>query len=142
MALTVESTTALQMCKVDIKSQRVPYAINWRNITTTTNPEITRTPTGPASYAMSPREAMSEMEDTTRQKVGMREDKEKKTYEPYTSRERCYEQQCQYVKRLRRAGAHNESVQLHPLIADQKPYITGDPKPTCSAAEGNSGVSV
>jgi len=28
---------------------------------------------------------MSEMEDTNMQKVGMREDKEKKTYEPYMS---------------------------------------------------------
>ena len=34
---------------------------------------------------------MSEMEDTSTQKVGMRDDKEKETYEPYTSRERYYE---------------------------------------------------
>ena len=30
---------------------------------------------------------MSEMEEISMQKVGMREDSEKKTYEPYTSRE-------------------------------------------------------
>ena len=43
---------------------------------------------------------MSEMEDTSMQKVGMRDDKEKETYEPYTSRERYYEQlyQCEKVE--------------------------------------------
>jgi hypothetical protein len=45
---------------------------------------------GHASYATSPRKATREMEDNNMQKVGMREDKEKKTYEPYTSRERSY----------------------------------------------------
>ena len=48
---------------------------------------------GLASYAMSPKKDMSEMEEITVQKVGMREDSEKKTYEPYTSRERSYESQ-------------------------------------------------
>jgi len=33
---------------------------------------------------------MSEIEEITVQKVGTREDSEKKTYEPYTSRERHY----------------------------------------------------
>jgi hypothetical protein len=33
---------------------------------------------------------MSETEDNDMQKVGMREDKEKKIYESYTSRERYY----------------------------------------------------
>jgi len=46
---------------------------------------------GPASYTTSPRTAVSDMEDTSMQNVGMREDKEKKTYEPNTSRERRYE---------------------------------------------------
>ena len=52
---------------------------------------IKRTPTGDASNATSPRKVMSEMEDTSTQKVGMRDDNEKETYEPYTSRERYYE---------------------------------------------------
>ena len=38
---------------------------------------------------------MSEREEISMQKVGMRDDKEKKVYEPYTSRERYYEQQYQ-----------------------------------------------
>ena len=42
---------------------------------------------------------MSEMEDTTMQKVGMRDDKEKKAYEPYTSRERYYERLYQRVRK-------------------------------------------
>jgi hypothetical protein len=46
---------------------------------------------GHASYAMSQRTVTSELEDTSMQKVGVREDKEKKTYEPNTSRERRYE---------------------------------------------------
>jgi len=44
---------------------------------------------------------MSEMEDTSMQKVGMRDDKEKETYEPYTSRERYYEQLYQRVRSSR-----------------------------------------
>jgi len=95
-ALTVQSATALQICKADGKKSRVPYAINWRNITRTTNAVITRTPMGPASYAMSQRAVTSEPEDTSMQKVGVREDKEKKTYEPNTSRERRYERRYQH----------------------------------------------
>ena len=48
---------------------------------------------GLAPYATNPRNAMSEIEETSVQKVGMREDREKKTYEPYTSREQRYEEQ-------------------------------------------------
>jgi len=44
---------------------------------------------------------MSEMEDTSMQKVGMRDDNEKEMYEPYTSRERYYNQLYQRVRRLR-----------------------------------------
>ena len=49
------------------------------------------TPKGLASYATSPTKNRSEMEEISVQKVGMREDSEKKTYEPYTSWERDYE---------------------------------------------------
>jgi len=69
-----------------------PRTINWRLITSTTNTPITRTPMGHASNAMSPMKDMSENEERSMQKVGMRDDREKKTYEPYTSRERCYGQ--------------------------------------------------
>ena len=41
-------------------------------------------------YATSPRKAMRERVDNNMQKVGTREDKEKKTYELYTSREQYY----------------------------------------------------
>ena len=41
---------------------------------------------------------MSEMVDTSMQKVGMREDNEKKTYDSYISRERRYEQRYQRVQ--------------------------------------------
>jgi len=51
---------------------------------------------GHASYAMSQRTVTSELEDTSMQKVGVREDKEKKTYEPNTSRERRYERRYQH----------------------------------------------
>jgi len=51
------------------------------------------TTTGLASYAIKPRKDMSEMEEISVHNVGMREDNEKKTYEPYTSRERYYELQ-------------------------------------------------
>ena len=57
-------------------------------IARTTNATITRTPAGDASNAVSPRKDISEMEDTSMQKVGMRDDKEKETYERYMSRER------------------------------------------------------
>jgi len=59
-------------------------------ITRNPNIPITRTPTGDASNAMSKRKAMSEMDDTAVHKVGRRDDKEKETYELYTSRERYY----------------------------------------------------
>ena len=52
---------------------------------------------GHASNATSPRKNMSESEERSMQKVGMRDDREKKTYEPYTSRERSYKQQYQCV---------------------------------------------
>jgi len=52
------------------------------------------------SYAMSPRKAMSEVEDTSMQKVGMHEDKEKNMYEPYMLQERHYEQWDQHVRKL------------------------------------------
>jgi len=41
---------------------------------------------------------MSEMEDITMQKVGMRDDNEKEMYEPYTSRQRYCEGLYQHVK--------------------------------------------
>jgi hypothetical protein len=44
---------------------------------------------------------MSEMEDTSMQNVGIRNDKEKETYEPYTSRERYYEGLYQRVRSSR-----------------------------------------
>jgi len=50
------------------------------------------TPAEDPSYTMIPRKAKSDMEDTSMQKVGMREDREKKAYEPFTSRERYYYQ--------------------------------------------------
>jgi hypothetical protein len=55
--------------------------MNWRTINNTTSTPITRTPVGHTSYATSPRKAMREMVDNNMQKVGIREDKEKKIYE-------------------------------------------------------------
>ena len=69
----------------------MPYTINWMVIARPTKTTITRTPAGDASNAMSPRKDISEVEDTSVQKVGMRDDKEKETYEPYMSRARHYE---------------------------------------------------
>jgi hypothetical protein len=74
--------------------------INWTVITRTTSIPIMRTPTGDASNAKSPRKVMSEIKDTSMQKAGMRDDKEKEMYEPYTSRERYYEQLCQRVRKV------------------------------------------
>ena len=54
-------------------------------ITRTTNTIITRTPVGDALNVVSPRKNISDMEDTSMQKVGMRDDKEKETYESHTS---------------------------------------------------------
>ena len=48
---------------------------------------------GHTSYATSTRKAMREIVDNNMQKVGMREDREKKKYESYTSRERRYNEQ-------------------------------------------------
>jgi hypothetical protein len=77
--VNIETTTALQICKMDKQTQCVPYTTNCRNITKTMKILITGTPTGSASYATSPMKAMSEMEDTSTQKVGIREDRQKKT---------------------------------------------------------------
>jgi len=44
-----------------------------------------RTLTGLASNAISPRKEVSEMEEISAQRVGTREDREKKTCESYTS---------------------------------------------------------
>ena len=68
-------------------------------ITRNTSIPITRTPTGDASNATTPRKVMSEIEDTSMQKVGVRDDKEKETYEPYASRERYYGRLYQGVRR-------------------------------------------
>jgi hypothetical protein len=46
---------------------------------------LTRTPTGLASNAITPRKDASETEETSAQKLGTREDREKKTCESYTS---------------------------------------------------------
>ena len=48
-----------------------------------TSTPITRTPMGHTSYATSTRKAMRQRVDNDMQKVGMREDKEKKRYELY-----------------------------------------------------------
>ena len=98
---------------------------------------------GHTSYATSPRKTTSEMVDNNMQNVGMREDKEKKAYESYTSRERYYsEQRYQYVRRLGQKGTHHESLQVNPVITEEKPYITSNPKTTCGAAGSNGGVSM
>ena len=99
-ALTTE-IVPLQTCRKVAANRCAPYTINCMVIPRTTSIPITRTPTGDASNATSPRKVMSEMEDTTMQKVGMRDDKEKEMYEPYTSRQRYYEQLYQRVKRSR-----------------------------------------
>ena len=49
---------------------------------------------------------MSDMEDISMQQVGMRDDNEKETYEPYTSRERYCEQLYQRVPRISRSGVY------------------------------------
>ena len=65
--------------------------MNCMAMTRITKIPITRTATGDTSNAMSKRKAMREIDDTSVQKVGMRDDKEKETYESYTSRVRYYE---------------------------------------------------
>jgi len=67
---------------------------------------------GHALYAMSTRKAMNEREDTSMQKVGMREDNEKKTWESYTSRERRYEQRYQHASRLGRGVRQLRTVKV------------------------------
>jgi hypothetical protein len=84
------TTPVLQMCRADLANWCVPYTINWRIITRITNTPMKRTTTGRALNATSPRKDVSEMEETSAQKVGTREDSEKKTCESYTSWERCY----------------------------------------------------
>ena len=59
--------------------------MNWSNITKTTNTLIMRTLTGLASNATSPRKDVREMEEISAQKVGTREEREKKTCESYRS---------------------------------------------------------
>jgi len=39
-------------------------------------------------------------------------------------------------------GAYNERPQVHPTITEEEPDVTGNPKPTCSATDGNRGTSV
>ena len=87
---TIEIPPALQKYRADVANRCVPYTINCMDITKSTSIPITRTPTGDASNATTPRKVMSEVEDTSMQKVGMRDDKEKETYESYTSQERYY----------------------------------------------------
>jgi len=99
MVSTIDPSMALQMCKADVKDQCAPYTRNWRVITRTTNNPTTRKATEHPSYATSPRKTISEMEDTSMQKVGMREDNEKKPYESYRSRERHYERRYQLLRR-------------------------------------------
>ena len=53
---------------------------------------------------------MSEKEEISMQKVGMRDDKEKKAYEPYTSRERHYEQQYQSRNGIKFRRVHTMNV--------------------------------
>ena len=99
-ALAIEIAPAFQTRREDAANRCAPYTINWTVITRTTSIPITRAPTGDASNATSPRKAMSEMEDTSMQKVGIRDDKEKETCESYMSRERYYEQLYQRARRL------------------------------------------
>jgi len=53
---------------------------------------------------MNPRKDVSEMEEISVQKVGTREDSEKQTYEPCTSRERYYELEYDPMRRLGPGG--------------------------------------
>jgi hypothetical protein len=71
--------------------------MNSRAINNMTSAPITRTPMGHTPYATSARKAMRERVDSDMQKVGMREDKEKKIYELYTSRERYYSEQLNVI---------------------------------------------
>ena len=84
------------------------------------------------------------MEDNNMQRVGMREDNEKKMYESYMSRDRRYSNQRYHhaVRRLGQKSTHNESLQVNPIITDEEPYVTSHPKTTCSAAGSNRSVSI
>jgi len=74
---------------------------------------------------------MSEMVDTSMQNVGIREDKEKKTYKPYTSRERRYERNNMSTwEGWGWAVTHDEDLQVNPIITDQKPHVTSEPETT------------
>jgi hypothetical protein len=117
-ALTNEIAPAFQTRREDVANRCVPYMINWTVITRTTSIPITSAPTGDASNATSPRKIMSEMEDTSMQKVGMRDDREKETYDPYISRERYYEQLYISVRGGGRECTHNESLQVDPIITE------------------------
>jgi hypothetical protein len=39
-------------------------------------------------------------------------------------------------------ATHDESLQVNPIIAEEEPYITGNPETTCGAADSNGGVSM
>jgi hypothetical protein len=93
----IESIPALQMRNADAANWCTPYTMNSRAIKDMTTTPITRTPMGHTSYATSTRKAMRETVDNNMQKVGMREDNEKKTYELYTSRERYYNEQLNVI---------------------------------------------
>ena len=71
--------------------------MNSRAINNMTSTAITRTPIGHTSYAMSTKKVTRESVDNNMQKVGMCEDKEKKKYELYTSRERYYNEQLNMI---------------------------------------------
>jgi len=78
------------------------------------------------------------------QKVGIREDNEKKAYESYTSRERCCSRQRYHhtVRRKGQKGTHHEDFQVNPIVTEEKPYVTSHPKTACSAAGSNYIVSM
>jgi len=46
------------------------------------------------------------------------------------------------VKRLGQKSTHDESLQVNPIITEEEPYITRNPKATCSAAGSNGVVSM
>jgi len=71
----------VQIRKANIAQRCGPPIENCSTVARNNKTPITRTPNGLASYAMSPRKDINEMEDISVQKVGMREDSEKKTYE-------------------------------------------------------------
>jgi len=42
----------------------------------------------------------------------------------------------------RKGTTHNECPQVNPIITEQEPDITGNPKTTCSAADGHRSRSM